>query len=200
MPKKGCLIINEMKKKYNKSGFTLIEAITSTFIFSILIIIISAVFALFINSQRKAFNIQQVVENSNYILESMAKEIRMASGFVNTFDGCTSADTILGIRHPTNPDPSVINGSIEYSWDQDNGTLHRILKGDDASGNPIQLDTILNTSSVKFTRFKFCKNGLASGDDLQPRITIVATVSSLESSQQATFDIQTTISPRNLLD
>ena len=182
-------------KQNSLTGFTLIEAITSTFIFSILIIVISGIFALFINFQRKAFNIQQVVENTNYILESMAKEIRMATGFVNTFDGCSASDISLGFRHPTNPDPSVTNGSIEYYWNSTDGTLHRVLKG-----NGQELDTIVNTSTVKFTKFIFCKTGLAGGDNLQPRITIIATVVSKESSQQAIFNIQTTISPRNLQD
>ena len=59
-------------------GFTLVEIMVAFLIFSIILTVFSSVFLSSSQLQKKAFNIQQAEENANYILESMAKEIRVS--------------------------------------------------------------------------------------------------------------------------
>ncbi|MGD0977048.1 MAG: hypothetical protein ABR875_02030 [Minisyncoccia bacterium] len=175
-------------KKDSLTGFTLIEAIVSTLIFSIILTIIGGAFSLFLNSQRRAMNIQQAIENSNFIFESMAKEIRMSTILDVGNDNCPGTySTTLNIEHP-------INGLVTYQWD--NGNLYRTVKNQTTNATTT---TMLNSDSVQLTGFKFCKMGVEVGDQIQQRVTIISSVSTKNSSdQQAVVDVQTTISTRNL--
>lgn len=164
------------ENQYLDSGFTLIETIVTLFIFSILITVVLSAFVSALNLQRRAFNIQQVEENGNFILESMAKEIRVST--VNTLDACPAAS--LSISHP-------INGTIVYSL---SGTdLIRTVNGNQYT---------VNSNVVQFSRLQFCISGNANPDQRQPRVTLVASIRSTQTKQQATVDVQTTLSQRRL--
>ncbi|MEX2052896.1 MAG: prepilin-type N-terminal cleavage/methylation domain-containing protein [Candidatus Paceibacterota bacterium] len=164
------------------AGFTLIELLVATFIFGVIMVIVGSAFVNSLNLQRRAFNIQQAQENANFVLEVMAKEIRVAQ--VNTADTVcpgTPSNT-LNITHP-------VNGDIIYSLS--NGVIHRNVNG---------TDSILSSNTVEFTRVQFCISGATFFDDRQPRVTIIASVRSTKTQQQATIDFQTTLSQRTLSD
>lgn len=164
----------------NNYGFTLVEMLTAIFLFSILMIVVGGAFVGSLNTQRTAFNIQQAEENANFTLESMAKEIRV--GQVTSADtNCPSSPaTTLSISHP-------VNGSIIYSLS--GGAIHRNANG---------TDTIISSNTVQFTRLQFCILGATTGDQKQPRVTILATVKSVKTQQQSSIDFQTTLSQRFL--
>jgi len=176
--------MEKKSKFYFESGFTLIEMLTSVFIFSILMVVFGGVFVTSLNLQRKAFNTQQVIENTSFILESMAKEIRTAR--IVTADngiGCNApALTSLSFTHP-------VNGDITYQLT--GSSLRRIVNG---------TNTVLSSDSVEFTRLAFCVSGSSLNDNIQPRVTIIAGVRSKNTNQQASIDIQTTLSQRYLSD
>lgn len=67
-------------------GFTLIEMLVATAIFSMILVTIAASLMMVINSQRKTFTIQIAQENVRYILEYMIKEFRMSSQISQTND------------------------------------------------------------------------------------------------------------------
>lgn len=185
-----------MKKllKMKKDGFTIIEAITTTFMFSIIIVVISGTFALFLNAQRRAQNVQMVVENTNFIMELMTKELRMATEFYGANEG--SCADYVEFKHPTNPDlPGMHDGAVRYYWSSGDKTFHRMLKD---YTNSQDIDTILNSSSIEFTNLKFCTYGITLADQKQPRVTILATIRSKNLNQQITFNTQTTVSVRNI--
>ena len=60
------------------AGFTLIETLVSIFVFSILAIIFTGIFAQAVQIQAGSFNAQRTVENSLLILESIARDIRVS--------------------------------------------------------------------------------------------------------------------------
>jgi prepilin-type N-terminal cleavage/methylation domain-containing protein len=171
------MIFKEIK---TEKGFTLLETLVTLFVFSILMVIVGSVFVDSLNMQRKAFNYQQSQENANFVLESMAKEIRVSqiSGPDTACPGFPAA--ILNIVSPT-------NGNVTYQLI--GNAIHRIVGGQ---------DTIISSNTVQFTRLQFCVSGTAVGDSLQPRVTVITSVRSKSALQQATVDIQTTISQRYL--
>lgn len=164
-------------------GFTLIEVIVSIFIFSILAVLISSVFISALNMERRAYNIQQVVENVNYILEAMVKEIRMAN--------LPPQDTDANCLSPAEEISFVNTKSEAIRYFMDGGRIHREIDG---------VDTIISSNTIEFNRFQFCIIGTAVNDNIQPRITITAGIRSREAAQRETVEIQTTLSQRYLSD
>jgi prepilin-type N-terminal cleavage/methylation domain-containing protein len=171
------MFFKEIKKE---KGFTLLETLVTLFVFSVMMVIVGAVFIDSLNMQRKAFNYQQSQENANFALEFMAKEIRVSqiSGPDTACPGAPSS--ILNLVHP-------INGNVTYLLS--GNAIHRIVSG---------LDTIISSNTVQFTKLQFCIMGSAAGDFMQPKVTIITSVRSKSALQQATVDIQTTISQRLL--
>lgn len=161
-------------------GFTLIETITTAFIVSVLMMVVGSAFVSALNLQRRAFNVQQVQENGSYIMESIAKEIRVASSITTADTNCANPSQTLAIVHP-------VNGAVGYTL---NGTnVQRTENG---------ASSTINSNQVQFTRLQFCVYGNGGADLKQPRVTILATLRSTSTQRQATIDIQTTISLRNL--
>lgn len=134
-----------------------------------------------LNLQRRAFNIQQAEENTGFVLESLAKEIRV-SQVVSSDTNCPSAPaSTLSITHP-------INGAVTYSLS--GNAIHRTVNG---------VDSIMSSSgAVQFTRLQFCISGTPVNNQQQPRVTIIGSVKSAKTKQQATVDFQTTLSQRFL--
>lgn len=164
----------------NNAGFTLAETLVTVLIFSIIVIIIGGTFASVLDTQRRAFNIQEIEENSNFLLEAMAKEIRVSTINSPDSDCPVSPATVLDITHP-------VNGSIRYSL---SGTaVQRTVNG---------AITTISSNLVEFTRLQFCISGTGATDQKQPRVTILAGIRSANTKQQATIDVQTTLSARLL--
>ena len=164
-----------------QSGFTLVETIAAAVIFGFIVTVFASVFVDTSNLQKKAFNIQQTEENANIILESMAKEIRVGVVPESSNTSCPSAPSnILTFQHET-------NGAIQYYLDLGSNSIARSVNG---------VANIINSNAVEFTRLQFCISGAELGDNLGPRITILATIRSKNTQQQSTIDIQTTLSQR----
>ncbi|MDO8495189.1 MAG: hypothetical protein Q7S32_01515 [bacterium] len=180
-------IFQYLKSKLKEAkGFTAVETIATVFVFSIVVVVFGDAFVHSLNLQRTAFSIQQVEENASFILEAMAKEIRV-SQISGVDTNCpASPSSSLNMVHP-------VNGDITYTLVGND--VHRIV---DSGGGPT--DTIFNSNTVQFTRLQFCILGTASADGEQPRVTILAGLRSTNSLQQATMELQTTVSGRSLND
>ncbi len=186
MPKFKAQMTNKIRSSNShlslNAGFTLIEILTAFLIFSIILTVFSSVFLSSSKLQKGAFNIQQAEENANYILESMAKEIRVSKISGPDTNCPSSPATSLSITHP-------VNGNIVYSL---NGTSVQRTVGGTA--------TTISSNTIEFTRLQFCISGTPIGDQKQPRVTILASIRSKKTQQQAGIDIQTTVSQRFLSD
>ncbi|OGN28792.1 MAG: hypothetical protein A3A33_03360 [Candidatus Yanofskybacteria bacterium RIFCSPLOWO2_01_FULL_49_25] len=176
--------LHAARRTLHEKGFTLVELLVAILLVSIIMTIGASVFVQALDLQRRAFNIQQAEENASFVLEAMAKEIRVGVVTVPVSDSDCPAtpSATLTITHP-------VNGTVSYSLvDTD---IHRIVNG---------VDTVMNSNSVQFVRLSFCVTGVGVGDSKQPRITVIASVRSTATKQQITADIQTTISQRALSD
>ena len=63
----------------NKKGFSLPEVIVAMFIFVLMMLVVTSVFATMVKTRKNARDMQQRVENVRYAMELMAKNIRMSS-------------------------------------------------------------------------------------------------------------------------
>ncbi len=164
-------------KKISNCGFTTVELLVTLLVFSISAILIAGILARALNLNRRFSVTQTIQENALFVLEYMAREIRVSS-IVNQNSNCTA--TSLNLDHPT-------NGSVSYALS--NGTVVRTVGG--RAGN-------LNSDTVEFSRLVYCISGSALGDNLPTRVTIVATIRDRSANPLASVNLQTTIDSRDL--
>ncbi len=107
-------------------GFTLIELLVAMAVFILVVMAIAGIFVSVVNAQRKAIAIQKIQEASRFMLESMAKEVRMSvlnsdtgSGInITNSDGITLSYALSGGKvdragQQISPDNiEIINGSF----------------------------------------------------------------------------------------
>lgn len=85
-----------------QKGLTLLELLVAMTIFIIVVGLATGIFLLGLRGQRTVFTTQYTQENARYIIEMMAKEIRMSE--INSFTA-----TSLDITHP-------VNGDVDYQF------------------------------------------------------------------------------------
>ena len=66
----------QIKWMHNRQGFTLIEMLLATFLFSLMVLSVSGIYIAFNNSQIRTNSGQQLLNDTQYALEVMTQEIR----------------------------------------------------------------------------------------------------------------------------
>ncbi len=162
----------------SQSGFTLVEVLISAFIFSIIAITVSGLFIQVLAIERRAFSAQKIQENGLFIMELMAREIRVSQIQNQESPNCTA--TSLTIIHP-------VNGTVTYTLTT--GILQRIADG---------VTTDLSSSTVAFSRLNFCVIGSGPTDKQQTRVTLLASIQNKTGREILTFNLETTVSSRDV--
>lgn len=162
-------------KRYNK-GFTLVELMVGITIFVVVISIVVSLFMMGIKGQRNLITIQTIQDNARYLLEFIAKEIRMS-----VVDNST-AETLNITRSD--------GESVTYSFI--NQRIDRLTSSPSTSGS-------LNSDQVLIDG-RFYTMGVGRSDGQQPRVTIVLKVKITDdkAEKESEVNLQTTVCPRNL--
>ena len=173
---------NRWFKQFSKGeGFTLVEVIISTFIFSLIVITISGLFVRVLSLERRAFASQKIQENGLFIMELVSREIRV-SQIENQDSDCNAQS--LTIVHP-------INGPVTYSL------INGILKRTSVE-NGSNVTTDLSSSDVVFSNLKFCIKGSSIANE-QVRVAIIASIQNKIGPEILTANLETTVSSRDAL-
>jgi len=173
-----------MIKKFKKlisdvRGFSIVEMLTTTLIFSMLAITVGGILVESLRIQRKSFAAQNIQENVLFMLESMARDIRV-SQIISNMDNSDCSRTRLDIIHPT-------QGTIIY-YVNANGIVYRQLEG--------EFEAEISSSDLIFKKMNFCVLGSADIDDtIQTRVTIITTVADKSEPNQE-INVQTTVTAR----
>jgi len=188
---------NRSRKQKLNSGFSLIELVVAVSIFAIVITVIALFFNSSIVSQRRIVASQNLQDNVRYLIEFMAREIRMGSDFdvgtgatnltlpqnINIFSRINflGSDTLKFVNYK--------GESVTYSWDRNiySSFYHLILR----NGQPII------SGDIEIEDFAF----FITTDLPHPRITVVvkAKMRGANKPEEAIpITVQTTISPRSL--
>jgi len=170
----------------NNKGFTLVEMLMAVAIFGIASVIIAATFINATNLERETASYQKLQNNSRYILEKIAKEIR-AREIVPIYPGENPASII-----DFYPDEYGSVVSIYY----DSAGKNLVYNQDGLSDN-------LNSSDVAVEELKMfilpSKNPFSQEpvSNIQPRVTIYAKLKNKpESKYTNELIVQTTISSK----
>lgn len=193
-----------MKQTSTTRGFTLLEMTVSIGVFSILMLMGTVALFTTIHAQRKTAASQRLIQNLDFAVDSMIREIRTgttyycgpeatASDYSNALD-CTN--------DPGSPDERVIaverfggdSGDIndQVVFRLENGTIEKSI---DAGANFVAL----TSDTVTIDSFIIKVWGTGAGDQVQPRVFILLTGTAGIGTNAATpFTIQTTVSQRTL--
>lgn len=148
----------------SKRGFTLIEIIVSLAIFAVVAVVAAGSFLKVIDANKKAQTIKTAVNNLNFILESMSREIRMGSNYYCSINYSGSSDAVLTAKG----DSYCI--SDQSSVKEANLIVFKTQKiGIDAFGNSCHLYNAFwfdSASSIikKAEQQSFCTESLSSSD------------------------------------
>lgn len=159
-----------------KKGFTLIELMVGMTIFVIVISVVLSLFMSALTGQRKVLAQQNLQDNARYLLGFIAKELRMSK------IKSVGVNTLIIERHD--------GTEVTYTFDISEKQIER---NDGSTSGPINSDQVLVTGN-------FYGSGVVSGDDIQPRVTIVLKLETIgdKPEERTELNIQTTLSQRNL--
>lgn len=162
-------------KNNKKNGLTMIELIVAVGIFGLVISMVSGIFILSLQSQRRIIALRNIEDNSRFVIESMGREIRTGKNFNgggNSISFTNAKGEAIIYR--------LSNNTVEKSFD--GGTTFSPMTGTEVTIDYVNFNLI----------------GQATGDGLQPRITVAIGITSRVGNQSANLKIQTTISERLL--
>ena len=110
----------------SRPGNTLIEVIVSTLLFVVILLSMTQIFKMILDSQRQAIATQNVQESLKYFLEVISKEVRMAK---RAGGGCAHIPATKRFATSTNAYGDVLylknyhNECVSYYLDNDNGAI-----------------------------------------------------------------------------
>lgn len=211
------MIKNNLKKSTASSrqgGFTLIEIIVSLAIFTIVAVIAVGAFLKIIDANKKSQTLKTAINNVNFALESMTRELRVGSRYscynnpvqLSTITGGTagSCGGLGGSVVYFNSSKKGTNNACDliyaYWFDDTQKTIKKaeqadcgaIIRADDTSFIPvISKDAIIDAHSLIVTN----ETG-SSGP--QPKVFVrIKGHAGVKKQNTTYFDVQTTVSQRN---
>lgn len=195
------------------AGFTLIEVMISIGLFSVIMIVgITAILGVN-NTYRKSRTMRSAIDNLSFIMEDMARNIRLGSNYRCLNSGSVS---LLDIEDPLDSDPATNGGlcrgiALEPFWnpirndpgdqiiyyvDEGEESIFKSLEGDILTALPMNsTDLRIDASTSGFTIFGSTTNT----DGEQPSVLIVLNGTVNVGGNSTAFNLQTTVSQR-LLD
>ncbi len=171
----------KLKIKNSQSGFTIVEVLVASLIFSIIAMSVSAIFVQLIGLQRRALATQKIQDNALFVLEMMSRDIRVSRIINQESPNCDL--TTLALTHPS-------KGAVIYRVN--NGSVEK------SEGGGAYL--AISTPSVNFARMNFCVKGSLANDNKTPRVAILTTVENRTGKEILQINLQTSVSSRDVLD
>lgn len=165
----------------NREGFTIVEVLVTSLIFSIIAIAVNAIFVQIISLERRGLAVQKIQDNALLVLEEVSRDIRVSRISDQESPNCTA--TTITLVHP-------IKGTLVYQ------SINGIVQRNENGGGYIDI----SSSNVNFTRMNFCILGSLVNDNQSPRITIVTSIQNRTGKEISQINLQTTITSRNVLD
>ena len=178
-------------------GFTLIEVLVSTMIFTIVMVISLGALLSMSESDRKAETLKAVINNLNFSLESMSRNIRTGvyyhcgnSGTLTLPQNCSSGDTYLTFLAADSTMGQVVYcKGTATACDASGTTILRSINGG-------QLLPI-TAPEVNISTLKFFVTGAPAGDNIQPKVTILLRgVVQVSASKTSPFNLETSVTQR----
>ena len=162
------------KMHIDKRGYTIMELLVASFVFIVVIVAVLGLFSIAIKSQRRVIAQQNVQENGRYLMDFMAKEIRMS--MITTSNGKSSNFSLVRSD----------GDSVTYSI---------------FGGKIYRNDDQVSSDEITVSGY-FYVEGYGAGitDNQQPKVTITLKIQGIGNrpEERSSVNIQTTLSQRIL--
>lgn len=184
----------------SQKGFSLVEIMVAVALFSVVMTISIGSLLSLVEANRKAQALNSVINNLNFALENMSRNIRVG----NTYH-CDISTFV-----PPNLDTTqnCSNGGVLFAFEGNQGDItdstdqvvyrfvnSRIEKSIDGGTTFIPI----TAPEVTINEMKFYTVGTTRGDTSQPRVVMtIQGTAGVSSRAQTSFNLQTTISQRVL--
>ena len=169
--------MHKNKKHHNNKerGLTMIELIVSLGIFGLVIGMTVSIFLLALASKRCIIALRNVEDNIRLTTELMSREIRTGKNFSST------------------------GGSLLFTNAKGEAIIYRLTNNviEKSSDGGLNYSAVTGTE-ITIDYLNFYLMGQATGDSLEPRITVTISATGNIGNQNANLKIQTTISERLL--
>ena len=185
-------IRRQSKQKNANRGFTIIEAVVSISIFVIVMLVSASALLSIIDANKKSHELKSVMDNLNFSLDSIVRDIRVGSSYscgmtINAAaPNCNSYPTAHALTYISSSD-----GGATVSYYLQNGQIFKLVQG---SGYAAEA---LTDSHVNITDLEFYVNGAFAGpSDGQPTVTITVDGVAGSGKTQSDFELQTSVTQR----
>ena len=185
----------------NNKGFSLIEILVATAIFSVVMTISIGAVVSINDSNKKAQITRTVMDNLNFAMENIARNLRVGRTF-----HCDVNVLVPPKDSPRNCSLGASSIFFEgYKGDLNNGndqiayrlneTTHQVERSLDSGVSYLSI----TSTELSIDTLKFYVTGAEPGDQKQPRVVIVISGSAIfKNGIKSSFNIQTTVSQRKL--
>ena len=163
-------------------GFTLIEMVVAVAVFTLLVSASSGLFVNALRAQRYSLTTQEILDQTSYVMEYMSRALRMARKDIS--GECITAKSNYQFEDNCIKFRNYHDECQQFCLD---GSRLKEIKGESSN--------YLTSESLTVEGFWVELSGQQQDDYLQPRATILLTISGKE---QSNIKIQTTVSQRNL--
>ncbi len=191
-----------LRNEKRKRGFTLIEMLVSVAIFTLVMLITTSSIFVIVASNKKAEALKSVMDNLSFALESMTRNIRTGStytcltvsgGFVSTVPGSNCPGGDPGFQFLSNQQTYNGNSIViqYYLWQG------RIWENQTNSNWTAPVPITAPEINVSILNFYLVGAGK---DGFQPRVLMSVIGTAGTSTTETQFDVQTTLSQRQIDD
>jgi prepilin-type N-terminal cleavage/methylation domain-containing protein len=197
---------HKFAKKKNK-GFTILELLVATTLFTVVVTSVSSSFIGIIDSYRKATAMRLVMDNLNASIESMVRGLKTGTTYhcgstgtkTDPFD-CASGLNYIAFETATGLASSATD-QVVYCLGGTAGcsaTANQIFRSTD--GGSTFLAVTPTPPAVSITQLLFFVTGTTPNDNLQPRVVIIVRGTATGTNQKSAtaFSIQTSVTQRGI--
>jgi len=173
-----------------KNGFTLLEVIVATAVFSIAVSAISALFVVSVKTQRNVLAQQDLIDNTRYAMEHISRQIRMARR--DETGSCVGKSPYTLTSSSANTLTFIDYRGDCLTYNVTGGRINVKIN----AGAPVDL----TSDDIRVNSLYFEVNGEWAHDGRQPRVTIYLDAEAAGATPESSPQIllQTTVSGRNI--
>lgn len=169
-------------------GFTLIEMLISVALFSIVATIVAAAYLNLVNLDRRTRTTNDLVNNMNFVLDTMERSIRTGSNF-----SCGSGNGTCQSFTFTDQDGCITTFALT------NAQITEAVSGG-ASGCQSSAAQSLNDPRISISNLRFIVTGVGTSNNLEPQVLMLVSGSLRPAPNQApvTFSVETAATERGI--
>jgi len=195
-------------KKIKNNGFTLVEMMVAVAVFSLVMVVAMSALINVIDANLKAQALKTAINNVNFALEGISKDMRMGSDYA-----CGTPDSIVSISAPNDctnggkaikyKSPKAVSGGYAYYY-YDNNEGQKNIKSCIQKINLTECSnssnfTAITSNEVDITNMTFYVIGakIEPASKTQPRVVITLSgEAGTKDKIKTEFDLQTSVSQR----